>query len=242
MTNCLSWDGDSWLDMEDWLKDQFALQIPHEDCKEIMTVGDLYQAMKRHLVVSAENRKCATALAFYSLRQALTDLRTPLRLSPQSRLADVNLTRLRWALNCLGGGLDVPRASATPSERFCGKIAFVAAIACISTALIALSSSHPISLLWLLGFLALALGSMRILLRSLTRVPDNCITLGDLSRRIAARNYGRFLRRGAKKSDDALWDSLREGLAALSALTPEQIRRETVFFKSQLKARPVTDR
>ncbi len=69
------------------------------------------------------------------------------------------------------------------------------------------------------------------------KLPLNCDTLAGLTRKVAAMNYGRLLRMGARHRDEDVWENLVEALSGY-ALPKTEITRETFFPRSQLKKRP----
>jgi hypothetical protein len=67
-------------------------------------------------------------------------------------------------------------------------------------------------------------------------LPPHCETLADLTRTVAAMNYGSLVKLGARHRDEDIWENLVDALSGY-ALSKLEITRETFFLQSQLQKR-----
>jgi len=235
MANSLNWDGDSWYDFADWLKQQFAIEIPNEELPAINNVGDLYDEVMLHMPVHPANLKCSSAMAFYKLRRALNDLRRPVAISPATPLSSVDPRRLREALNGLDGGLHVPRARPSRSQSWTAIIAVYSALFFVMFGLIAIVSKGDIPVEFLAILLSASVVGLLLLRLFPKRAPADCNCVGDLAKRIASYNYGLLVKRGAKLTDNEVWGAVCAALAQFAAIPQGEIARETTFFRKSPK-------
>jgi len=238
MANSLGWsDDDNWFDFAHWLKMQFDLELPVDDLLAIMNAGDLYDAIMVRLPVSPNNRKCASAMAFYRLRQALSDLRAPSRIFPSTSLSCVEPHKMKEALQGLGAEerLHVPCARHGRLFSIIGNFVFFSVVAFLVLCGIHLGHPHDVPLSWLAISLGMAMSGFWVMQMFPDRVPEGCWTVGDLAKRIAAYNYGRFIRLGARQTEDEVWDAMCEALAEFALIPKSEITRDTVFYDGQIK-------
>jgi hypothetical protein len=124
-------------------------------------------------------------------------------------------------------GLYMPRAVST-------RFGCVASLCCFVVILVGVFFLEPGFPSALLGILFGVAAGVIIQYIDPGRLPVNCTTLADLTKRAAAINYGRLVRMGARHTDQDIWDSLVEALSHY-ALPKSEITRETYFLQSQLK-------
>jgi hypothetical protein len=68
------------------------------------------------------------------------------------------------------------------------------------------------------------------------RLPENCTTLGSLVQQVAALNYGRLMKMGARHRDGDIWENLTE-LLSCYALPKAEITRDTVLLEKMFRER-----
>jgi hypothetical protein len=238
MTNSLSWGEDNWDDFAHWLKQQFDIEIPDEECRNIHNVGGLYDAVMVRMPPAPGNQKCAGAMAFYRLRQALNDIRAPTRIFPSTPLNGIDSKLVKEVLRGIGNSesFHVPRARDNRLCRIIFSVTFLAFVASFVLGIIAPLPAHDVTATGVMVPLAIAGLGVVILQRFPDRPPEDCRAVGDLAKRIAAYNYGHFVQLGAKVHEDEVWDAMCEGLVVFAALRTDEVTRETVFYDRQLKA------
>src|SRR5262245_32632524 len=75
------------IDMLEAIEKAFEVDFSDPQAESIRTVGDAYDLLLGKIPPDEENRKCASAIAFYRLRQALGDEHDRKKLKPASVLA-----------------------------------------------------------------------------------------------------------------------------------------------------------
>jgi hypothetical protein len=83
--------------------------------------------------------------------------------------------------------------------------------------------------------LAASLGIMLVLLDP-GKVPPDCQTLGDLSRKVTGLNFGKLSDEGAEPRDKDLWNALVEVLSEDTLLPKSEIQAETLLLQKQLRS------
>jgi hypothetical protein len=68
----------------------FHIEISDDEVEQIITVDDLYTLLLQKFPPNEDNQKCASAMAFYRLRRALSDKRPRKELSPSFELMSLN--------------------------------------------------------------------------------------------------------------------------------------------------------
>lgn len=231
--NCLCYgDGLDAVDAVKELETIFQIKIENAEAEKIQNVGDLFGLIIAKCPPS-ETGKCASAMAFYRLRQALgrSDL------APSSDITYLNRLGAKSALQRLAQqtGLTMPQS------RFArlGQSGCTAAIvSCISAIIIACTfvGKHPdTGIAVLVGLVVVMVAGIFAARRDKGLLPHGCEALGGLVRQTVSASYGELVRRGARAREAEMWAILTTILAAFSTMPATEINRATTFYKSQHK-------
>lgn len=234
MANTLNWagDGDD-LDAVRSLEAVFEISFSNAELSALNTVGDLHDLILQKLPRANKAEKCASAMAFYRLRRALTARQSNIRIAPATELKVFQepytkefFSRLEQQTGLKLGG---------PAHTWIGSMGDACLLLPLMAILPLLACSlfvHFSPYLWASLALLLPLGGV-LLWFDPGRLKG---TVGDLARKAGRLNYGRLMKQGAKARDSEIWSLLAEALTDESRLKPEDVTRETVFFRSQLEA------
>jgi hypothetical protein len=209
----------------------FDVALLPEEAERIVTVGEFYDLLRTKIPRNDADKKCASAMAFYRIRCALRRLGYGDGLTPVSDLrvlerggTKANMRKLEAAC-----GLHLPCPDPTPAGCIAalGVFSAIMAASCAVAAMVAGSALSGA----VVGFIV-ALAAALVFLACVDpgRLPEGCMTLGDLARRAAAMNYGRLVKMGARHRDGDIWENLTE-LLSRYALPKAEITRETVFLQ-----------
>jgi hypothetical protein len=229
MPNTLGLDDD--LDSVEVVRDIeriFDIRILNEEAESMFNVGQFYDLLLTKIPPDDTDRKCASAMAFYRIRNALQQLGYGDRLNPASDIRALERGRTKKNLEILAkqSGLHMPQATSSPIGEF-------GSLGGFAIALIGVFSLQPGLVSALLGLLAGMVVVVVFMHVDPGRLPANCETLGGLAKAVAALNYGRLIKMGARHTSEDIWETLVEALAHY-ALPKSEITRETLFLQSQL--------
>jgi len=185
------------------------------------TVGDLFRAVARELAGTG-GEACASALAFYRLRRALTPYAGGERLRPSSVLAAFVQIPPRRLFKRIEAEtrLHLP----PPTNSWLGHAAF-------AIATLAFLGMIPVHLLypgWTLFTILLMPVSIWTFAIDPGRYAGDCRTLGDLAKKTALLNFGPLLEAGAWPRQAEQWEVLTEilsghGTLPRAAITPDML-------------------
>ena len=198
------------------IEQMFAVRISNKEAEATRTVGDIYTLLlaKSSEDLTAEG-KCMTSMA------------PALEVRPETQLSlfvGSNPERFRVRLDKLSG-LRSPSASSPVA--WCGALLLCLGIAVLFLAAVRTWLFAPAGVL-----IAVGLG---LTLTSRPRLPPDCVTVGDLARRVSSLNYGRLANEGGRVRSDDLWNVLVELLASHSSIAASEIVPETLILASQIK-------
>lgn len=243
MTNTLDLD-DEWgpVDIVIALETAFALKFEDEEVRPITTVGQMYDLLLHKIALPQAGRKCATAMAFYRLRRALTDLRCGELLSPESELSFLEQGRTKRNWQALEKALDLKLpalAAAFKGPLFLALIVAAAAVpaALIGFVLAVLSVPAGEPLLHSAPVLLFA-GIVLVILSAIIdpgKLPQGAATLGALAQSVAEKNYGQFVKDGAKIDEAMIWRVMLSVFAEHSSLPSAEVARDTTFLRQKHK-------
>lgn len=231
MTNTLGLVGD--MDDVDLLVDVeacFGIGITNSEAESCHTVGDLFTVLSgRFSLSNAKSGRCLSAMAFYRLRRAVSELHPEAKLRPDTRLAE--LTKLS------------PKALYREIENRSGlrlrTDAGLLAVAGKWVLLAGLISFLPVLAIqppvWFAPVAAVVIGGL-VIGADRGKFPPDCELLGGLANKAAARNIGRLTIAGGQPRDADLRNALTEVLSDHSSLPKSAIRPDTRFFKKERKA------
>jgi hypothetical protein len=215
------------------IEEAFDIEIGNE-AEQVFAVGELYDLVRRKIPVNDTDKKCASAMTFYRLRQGLGRMGYKARLSPAADIRFLERGGTKTNIRKLESetGLRLPRSDLTTT-------ALVGCLAPVLLPVIWIAVSrvfpdYPVPNWLIYGLMAFPVYWGAILFLDPGRLPKDATTLGGLSRKTAALNYGKLIREGASRSDNQLWENLVELLSDY-ALPKSEITRETVFLQSQIK-------
>jgi hypothetical protein len=231
MPNTLGLDDDlDPVEVVQLLERVFDIEVSQEEAGRILTVGDFYDAMFCKIPPDEGDRKCAGAMAFNRIRAALRRLGYGDRLTPASDMNVLERGGTKSHLKKLEkeSGLRMPGPVATRMGCLASLCAFVAILAGVF-------SLQPGFAAAFLSLLAGLIAAGAIVYADPGKLPADCRTLAGLAKRVAAMNYGRLVKMGARHGDDDIWENLTEALSDFAAVPKSEITRETFFLTSQFK-------
>src|SRR5260370_29092165 len=167
----------------------FDVEISADEAKAIFKVGQLFDLLQEKMKASDENRKCASAMAFYRIRRALIDLRVDVGRSPSCDISRLHRIYTRSFVKSVEerSGLRLPRSTFSLVGKAGVALSLVGmfgALAAIVAALPLMFISVPIggwlkaaSIILLVGGLVTGFTLMGV---DAGRLPTNCGTLGAL--------------------------------------------------------------
>jgi hypothetical protein len=184
---------------------------------------------------AAGGQKCQTSMAFYRVRRALRAVLGNIEIRPDTALSAIwnrspKLLLARAQSHC---DLRLASLSFTNISGFGG---LLMAAGILGAPILSAANVNEWLVLAILG--GLPAGFLLTRLDPLAFGPT-MVTVGDLARRTATRNYGALVSLGGRSSAKAIWDALVDLASPLSEdLPPEKIERATVLLQSQFaKAR-----
>lgn len=248
----------------------FGLTFTSAEAEACETMGDLEALVAKHLADWSKGEPvCSSLRTFHRLRKALPELQEavpcastwdgsraanldavamrdhdqpahsvrPLgqqsRFAPKAKLADLGLNA-KCLFKRLGRetGLRMPALHLT----WLGMAGCGAALLGLILTFAALEDSLGLPVL--LGGAALLLLGLALLRADPCALPQGMESVGDLVARVAALNADRLRAGGARPPEP--WTVLTALAAEHGRLAPADIRRDTVFHGSQLRAEPVS--
>lgn len=184
-----------------------------------LTAGDLFGLVLARLPAGGEQRLCATSMAFYGARSALHVLYgVDRRAGPDWRLDNLAPRLPRRVFEAVAMDLAVEPPS--PLQSVWGRLGVAGALLGFAGVI---ASAFYSPLLWPSGA-AFALGVAALLLDPGRYGP---MTLGDLARKIALENFGRFAEAGADSRPATVWRALTELMGREADCEPARIAPET---------------
>ena len=211
----------------------FQVDFSDPEVEQIITVGDLYTLLLQKFPPNEDNRKCATVMAFYRLRRALSDKRPRKELLPSFDLTTLKGLSAKELFKDLeqATGLTLPRCGKTRIGSGANAVGCIGSVIFILGPIVALAmlfTTAPLAMgaremrvlyAILLGIIAPLIGYRAVkLAKSIDRrdpgvIPDKYRTLGSLSRRAALMNYGSLAKSGAARNEKVIWSLFTELLS-----------------------------
>jgi hypothetical protein len=185
------------------------------------TVGDIFRIVARHLDGTG-GEACASAIAFYRLRRALSPYAGGEKLRPSSVLATVVPIPPKRLLIRIEAEtrLHLP----PPTNSWLGRSAF-------AVAMLAFLGMIPVHMLypgWTLLTILLIPVAIWTFANDPGRYARDCRTLGNLAKQTALLNFGPLLEAGARPRPGDQWEVLTEilsgyGTVPKAAITPDML-------------------
>jgi hypothetical protein len=231
MPNTLDWvgDGDDVAAITA-LEQVFEIAFSDAELKALKAVGDLHDLVLAKISRSNDTGKCASAMAFYRLRQALAANGPDGRITPATEMVIFSAPSLKDFFRRLSEQTGLRLKGPTHTwvgyiGEACWLLPLMAALPLLAWS--AIVRPEPYVFAGLVGLFIVGLVLVRLDPGRLTG------TVGTLAREAARANYGRLVKQGARGRDAEIWGILIEILTDESRLNPREITRETVFFRSQ---------
>ena len=212
------------VELAEELEAAFSFRFRPGEAEAIRNVGDIHDYLLRRFSGFECNDRCSTAMTFYRLRRAICDM-TGMQARPETAISTLTTAPLKtWVAQIeLASGLRLP-------------ILTTGAIGWAGLGLSAISILLLIAfaLMHINGWIVVAsfvIGGLMIWLDP-RRIPADCRSVADLTRRISLSNYGTLVEHGALTDSKRLWDALIVLLSQRSTRRPDLINRESTILKS----------
>jgi len=232
MANTLGLDDD--LDSVELLRGisvVFDLQFSNDEIRPLFVVGDIFSLLVGRFPDRPDGPNlCATAMAFYRLRRALREIDNDFKLTPEVRLNEMSYQSAKryFKLISAHSGLRLPRTDPSLYSKIGQSLVLIGALGTFGI-LLGGAPVFPIAALTILtGWLLVHVDKGEI--------PSDCLTLGNLAKKVAVLNFGKFAADGARSRKQDVWTALVEVLSQHTSLPKDTIRLDTVLLQSQARA------
>jgi len=212
----LAGDGDD-LDLLAYIEDTFDIRFDDAEVSGCITVGDVYQALLGKFPTATVSGKCATAMAFYSIRRFLRAQGVSGPIRPRDQLSDLTNRPRVWLLADL--------AQHTATRPLDGADNSATLIGCVFVTVGCAALAAGTSLLAVLTACTAVYAGAAIMRTSLR--PCRNMTVGELSITLAGRNFARFAARGADRRDHTVWTAFQKLLAEMIDEDAARITKST---------------
>ncbi len=213
-------DGDE-IDLVEDIESAFGIMFSNEEAESCLTVGDAFDLIKGWFQTS-DGSRCVTAMAFYRVRRALGESGRNLR--PESSLPTGQSAKSLLNELAARSGLRFPRRNLTWVGG-CGLLLILAGF----FATVVLLDARPDY--WWVGAVAFCLGVFAVTVDPCV-LPDGCETVGGLSRKVAALNFGKLVGDGARPTDRDVWAALVSVLADYTTAPASEIKPDMHFIRA----------
>jgi hypothetical protein len=226
-------DGDD-LDIVQRLEEMFEIAFSKEELEALTRVGDLHDLVLQKIPRENDAGKCASAMAFYRLRGALKVRQAGDTISPTTEMKIFNTPAPKLLFRDLERQTGLRLGG--PAFSWIGKLGIALIVFPFLSALPGLAWNEWVRPLP--SFTPQAMVAMFFAGVVLAKLDPGRLTgrVGDHARAAGRRNYGKLVKQGASVRDSEIWALFVDVLAVESRLKPNEITRETVFFRSQLKS------
>jgi hypothetical protein len=190
-------DGDE-TDLLAALERAFGVRFADADTAGCVTVGDLFEVLKQKAPPHEGDGRCASAMTFYRLRDALTGQAPRDKILPSAKLAEiVRLPPHRFHAELeRRTGLHVPMFHFAWLGNAGVTFAFLGGLGLVALALLR-SPIWPAMLSFIAGVVMMYADQRRL--------PD--VTLGDFARELSMLNVATLSQGGARTTEDRLWNA-----------------------------------
>ncbi|WP_439600636.1 hypothetical protein [Devosia sp.] len=234
--DALELDGGDALDLIRSLEEDLGISLSPDGSWTADTMGELHAVLvDRVSREAAPGGKCASQMAFYRLRRALSaDSAAPISsIRPSTPIEPFCRGNLRSLFGRLEQqtGLSMPRLD---SDRFGDLAAMAFALSILTTVIaVAFQSIFPV------GFIAMSLLAVAIVGDSLNkgRLRGDQRTVGELARRMAGSNPVPLQRAGARLDRDLIWEVLVARATVFRGWGEDVVAPETRLFERSKQKR-----
>jgi hypothetical protein len=207
------------------LEQAFGVDLMEEAANRWLTVGDIYESLRRLLHEGGQGTKiCAAAIAQHRLRTALREIDPKSFPRAEDSLRHWRRCTARHLLRQLGRRTRLQM----PGHHFSwfGVLGVVMVPLAVVGLLVAVYEPGR----WLLPASAMIMAALLLILDP-GRLPKRYATLGGLSRQVAALNFRSFIRMGPARRDGEIWEALVEVLAEHGSLPEREIHEDTMLVR-----------
>ncbi|HLZ67801.1 MAG TPA: acyl carrier protein [Aliidongia sp.] len=194
-----------------------------DDCR---TVGDLFRIVSKRLD-GLGGEACATAMAFYRLRRALSPYAGGETLRPSHVLSELITIPPKQLFR------QVERETGLQMPPLASGWVGVAAFATAAMALLGILPVHVFYPGWTLYLILLIPAATWLFTLDPGRFGKDCRTLGDLAKRVVSHNYGHLLEAGARPTQADRWDVLTECLSGYTTVKKQDIRPDMLILPAR---------
>ena len=226
----LDLDNDDDMSLIPMIEDSFDLKFDKNELTNWYSVGEVYQAVKsRYTTEDSFNSACTTAKSFRILRQFLKKhyrVQSPL---PSTSLNTVPIKSFRKFRSDLKNETGLKIDSFLGYWQLGGMLLVFFGLLYLWNPFQAFPYARSV---W--NTLAIVIGLAFAVFGDSIVVNKNQ-TLGELSQKIAARNFGRLVGESKITREVQLWDSFVQLISDFSGIEKSTIGPDTTFFKTRTK-------
>lgn len=219
------------IELIDEVEASFGIDLQDGETETCETMGEFHDLVLQRLRADGDSGdRCATAMAFYRLRQAV-DLRFDEGVGPSTPLMNALDSSPRVLLR---------RAAVKTGLRMPLPVLGLIGVSGIALGIVGLIGSFVLASHYPLSFaptLALLSASCMLAIASgyydRGRYPSGMHTVGDLADYVAALNMGRLRDQGAKMRNGDIWRALSIIASETTGIAPQRIGPQSRFYPSR---------
>lgn len=213
------------------VEDTFDIQITDEEATGCLTVGDLYECVKKKVDFTRNPKKCLTQMTFNSIRKVFVDNFGVSRkaVAPKAKtdtFLPITKRRETWALLSEKTQFDLPRLE-LPSAL----VLFYCILCVILIAVTFAMTWHNgyslfgISAVWIVFFATV----VRWISSPLAVVvPARCNSVGDLAKTVISMNFRKM---NESLGENELWDMVTTLVSVQLGVEKNDLKPETQFVR-----------
>ncbi len=221
-------DGDD-LDLLEELERAFGVRFTDEETTQWFTVGDIHDALIERMSVRSGAGLCATAMAFYRINSVLNAATgVSERRPPSSRLDEIMPASPRWFSGRLSKDMAIEGHFFFSTWK-CGVGLPALMIGALAFGLCLFMG------FWLAAMMSAVLAAVGILMLSTDKGSYRSMTLGDLARQIASRNFAHFASLGANTRPETLWNALATVIEYETFIEHRRLSTDTLLVAPRKK-------
>jgi hypothetical protein len=222
----LDLDGDDDMDLIPLIEDAFDLEFRNNELTNLHTVGEVYQAVKRrYKTENSFNAACTTAKSFRVLRRFLNKHYRLQRPKPSMLLSSVPIQSVRNFRSAFKTETGLIIDTTFGYLQVSGAVIVLLGFLYLWNPFYVFPLSRTI---W--NVIAIVIGFVFAFFSDILFGSGNP-TLGELSKTIAARNFGRLVGESKITREAQLWDSFAQLISDYCGIEKSTIGPDTAFFK-----------